>query len=420
VKLTSGNNSSSLGGRFCVILAHFSDKLKGTPTRYLPFMLLISNRKRFFFLFGLIGAALLGSTFAFTHQLEAVMKDQAQEANTLTVLTQGHRLMEDLEMAETGQRGYLLTSSDTYLNPYFKGVDDANATLTLLRDTIKHDPRSVVLIDRIDSTKDLKFIELEHTIILNKDGNPKAALNVVEDNSGVLYMKQLRGDVGELMAIWRSYQIIAVAEEHVRVILSMIAFLCLAFLVVGILAWSLWIQRAAYEEIEAHVEHLDHQTTHDPLTSLYNRRKLLSDIDALSEANAHPVGLIYIDIDGFKSVNDTMGHLEGDRLLKKLASSFATVVRSTDTLARIGGDEFVFLIPNYQDDTQLIEIAKRIIKNVEALSKAEYKGLIDASIGIATYSSRVQSIHDLLGAADGAMYKSKRSGRGRYNFSEKL
>jgi diguanylate cyclase len=383
-------------------------------------MLLISNTKRFILFFTLILTALILSTVAFAKQFTSVVEDQAAEEHTIQVLAQGHRLMEDLEMAETGQRGYLLTNKDDYLTPYFKGVDDASDAVNKLRSAVSDDKQSVEMVDQIARNKDLKLIELERTIILSRDGKQQEAVSVVQTDVGQNYMSDLRADIQALMNTWRNYRAKAVEDERKRTLFSIIALMFIGFAIVAVLVWSIWTQSNAYDEMKAHVEHLDHQATRDPLTDLYNRRKLLADIDMLSETHAHPVGLIYIDIDGFKAVNDSMGHDAGDRLLKKLAKSFNSITRETDTLARIGGDEFVFLIPNYQDDKQLIEISKRIIRNVEALSKSDYRSMINASVGIATYSSRVQSIHDLLGAADGAMYKSKRSGRGHYHFSEKL
>jgi diguanylate cyclase (GGDEF)-like protein len=381
-------------------------------------MLLISNRFRFFCLLGLILLALLTSTLVFAQQFDMVVKDRAKEEHTISVLAQGHRLLEDLEMAETGQRGFLLTGNERYLKPYFLGMQDANAAITALRTAVKDDQQTLQIVDDIDREKDLKLVELERTIILKKDGRDKDAIGVVKTDLGQNYMDDIRADVNLLMVQWRKLRTDAYTDAQRRITFTLIAFAGMGFVIITILAWSIWTQRNAYEEIQAHVEHLDHQATHDPLTDLYNRRKLLSDLDGLADLTDTTVGLIYIDIDGFKSVNDKMGHEVGDQLLRKLANAFKKITRSSDTLARIGGDEFVFLIPDYQNDEMLIEIAKRIIKSVEVISKAEYNGLVNASLGIATYQSRVSSVHDLLTAADGAMYKSKRSGRGRYHFSD--
>lgn len=347
-----------------------------------------------------------------------VLKDRAKEEHTISVLAQGHRLMEDLEMAETGQRGYLLTGNERYLKPYFMGIQDANDAITALRAAVKDDKQTLDIVDDIDREKDLKLVELDRTIILKKDGREKDAISVVKTDIGQNYMDDIRTDINMLMTTWRKMRTDANTDASRRVYFTLIAFGAMGFVIIAILAWSIWTQRNAYEEIQAHVEHLDHQATHDPLTDLFNRRKLLSDLDGLADLTDTTVGLIYIDIDGFKSVNDQMGHDVGDQLLRKLAVEFKKITRSSDTLARIGGDEFVFLIPDYQNDDMLIEISKRIIKSVEIISKAEYNGLVNASLGIATYQSRVSSVYELLKAADGAMYKSKRSGRGQFNFSD--
>jgi diguanylate cyclase len=162
---------------------------------------------------------------------------------------------------------------------------------------------------------------------------------------------------------------------------------------------SLWLLRAANE---------------DKLTGLCNRR-LFTDRLHSSLDGAHPGRsriLIYLDLDGFKPVNDLLGHDAGDAVLREVARRLNRMVRSGDTVARLGGDEFAILMA----ETATIENAEALAQRVLAAFNEpyDYEGQtisIGTSIGIATGSHDANS---LMRSADGAMYRAKRAGRGRY------
>jgi diguanylate cyclase len=122
---------------------------------------------------------------------------------------------------------------------------------------------------------------------------------------------------------------------------------------------------------------LDQQATQDALTGLPNRRRLLTAIyafGALTEPGFRRIALLYLDIDGFKSVNDTLGHSAGDALLRRLAESLRAATRQNDVLGRVGGDEFVLLAPDCGDGGKLRELAERLVSCVRAVGENEYGG----------------------------------------------
>jgi diguanylate cyclase (GGDEF)-like protein len=195
----------------------------------------------------------------------------------------------------------------------------------------------------------------------------------------------------------------------------------ISLLVCCLLLYTLFIQRRAFARVRADAVTLDHAATHDVLTDLPNRRKLLSAIDAcinLVPQLNQKIAVFYLDIDGFKGINDSLGHAAGDRLLCKVSEALRTVVRQGDMLARVGGDEFVLLALDGGDDSQLAEIAMRLIACVQAVGEKEFASRlpIGASVGIATYPDRVGSFGELLDVADAAMYAAKRSGPSAYSF----
>jgi len=162
---------------------------------------------------------------------------------------------------------------------------------------------------------------------------------------------------------------------------------------------------------------LTRMALYDSLTGLPNRMLLSDRLDhALhaSQRNPHITALLFIDLDGFKRVNDAHGHAVGDRLLQQVAHKLMTCVRSTDTVSRHGGDEFVILLPDVHSAEDAAVCARKIISAMNQpfeIGGRDY--VIGASIGIATQQSSRDDAAALLKCADVAMYHAKSAGRNR-------
>ncbi|SFC70036.1 GGDEF domain-containing protein [Tropicimonas isoalkanivorans] len=158
----------------------------------------------------------------------------------------------------------------------------------------------------------------------------------------------------------------------------------------------------------------EEQAFTDTLTGLKNRRAMNHVLMQLRSARI-PFGLLHVDLDYFKQVNDTYGHAAGDEVLQSVARVLVSETRREDTVARAGGDEFVLILRDLADVSQLHEIAHRIISSLER--PIPYNGKmcrISASVGLTTSEIRPgASIDQLLEDVDGALYASKRAGRGR-------
>jgi diguanylate cyclase (GGDEF)-like protein/PAS domain S-box-containing protein len=160
-------------------------------------------------------------------------------------------------------------------------------------------------------------------------------------------------------------------------------------------------------------EQLIHQAFHDPLTGLANRalfRDRVSHALALAQRRGNPVTVLFLDLDDFKTVNDSLGHGEGDRLLIAAAERFLACARSADTVARLGGDEFAILIEGADGREGLPERLAAAMSHPFSLSGNQVR--VTASIGVATASGDDRA-DDLLRNADMAMYAAKRHGKGR-------
>lgn len=159
---------------------------------------------------------------------------------------------------------------------------------------------------------------------------------------------------------------------------------------------------------------------HDSLTGLKNRRgfeTLLSVALAHAQRSNEPLAVMLLDLDDFKSINDTLGHDAGDAMLTVIAQRMASVMRQGDHLCRLGGDEFVVLMSNYECEDQVALVADRLLHSLrEPIQVATIEKTLTASIGIATLNPTVGETVDLLKCADIAMYQAKQAGRDQCRF----
>lgn len=173
-------------------------------------------------------------------------------------------------------------------------------------------------------------------------------------------------------------------------------------------------------ERKHHQEHLERQAHFDPLTRLPNRA-LLPDRLAQAMARAcseqHGLAVCFLDLDGFKAVNDTHGHEAGDELLVIVAQRLQAHIRTGDTAARLGGDEFVVLLCDLRDLHECEQMAQRLLRAIcEPMVVEGHTVQVGASMGIALYPQHGSQAEQLLRLADQAMYQAKQSGRNRCIF----
>jgi diguanylate cyclase (GGDEF)-like protein/PAS domain S-box-containing protein len=165
---------------------------------------------------------------------------------------------------------------------------------------------------------------------------------------------------------------------------------------------------------------LEFQAKHDTLTGLANRnllRERLTQAIAGAERNGTPIWVVFVDLDRFKFVNDTLGHEAGDVLLKVLAGRLQSAARETDTVARLGGDEFVLVLPEHTEDGTGLAVLQRIMDAVaQPLLIHEHEFFLTCSIGVATYPTDGSTAESLTKHADIAMYRAKEMGRNTFQF----
>ena len=199
---------------------------------------------------------------------------------------------------------------------------------------------------------------------------------------------------------------------NLRVELAIVALLVIASVMVTILGYKRERARRRFQE------QLAHQAAHDGLTGLYNRSVLherLGQALARGRRRGAGIGVLYIDLDKFKPVNDDRGHGVGDAVLVEVADRLRHIIRSEDTLARMGGDEFVIVMEDLSEPSSLQPVAERIVAEIARPVVVKHiEVTVGASVGISYSRNGQDQVEPLLRDADLAMYRAKDAGKGGF------
>lgn len=267
-----------------------------------------------------------------------------------------------------------------------------------------------------------------------------AELNRLFDNG----VPMVEGPVADRWGVWVSALVtepapraghtpvvlgVDVDARHWRNVLIEAALLPLAGTFGFLLLTGLFVRARArtlaeHERLKASEEQLYAQAHHDSLTGLPNQR-LLADRMQQTLAHAHRMetraAILFLDLDRFKNVNDSLGHAMGDALLRTVADRLRAMVREDDTVARLGGDEFVILLPEVRHDDEPRHVAEKIINELaRPVAIGDQSVSIGVSVGIAFYPDDALDAPGWLACADRAMYAAKDSGRNTFQFADPL
>ena len=165
------------------------------------------------------------------------------------------------------------------------------------------------------------------------------------------------------------------------------------------------------EERQLAEDQIRHLIYYDTLTELFNRKKMMEDLEKLLTAKNEKFAILFIDLDYFKSANDRFGHEAGDYILKMVALRLRNIIHSTDTINRIGGDEFIIIQRNLKDSGDAVKTAQAVIEVLKpSFTYKEHQITIGASIGISLFPEDGADADMLINKADFAMYEVKRKG----------
>jgi diguanylate cyclase (GGDEF)-like protein len=323
--------------------------------------------------------------------------------------------------AESGQRGYLLTGREEHLRPYVRALEEIGGEIVEAREALAEEPEALQLFWKVDALVRFKVAELQHTIERKQDSEFEPVLHVAGTYAGVQGMDALRARIEQIQKLLRAKVKAELARAAERSSLTLIGALLTGIIVASlavaaylVIAWDLRARRQLASRIEE-------QANRDSLTQLANRRSFKESLElALAEArrDGSHVGLLFVDLDGFKTVNDQHGHDTGDGVLVEIARRFAQSMRESDLLGRLGGDEFALMAPRARDGHELAQLAQRLLRSLIDPNQPKLsEHSIGASIGIALFPADASDLQELMAAADAAMYEAKRAGKNRIAFA---
>ena len=209
-------------------------------------------------------------------------------------------------------------------------------------------------------------------------------------------------------------------NTFVDLVVVLLATSVVAWLMASDMHAALDAVHAQNEQMAATQQRMEIMATHDALTGLPNRslaRDRFEQAAAAAHRSGHNVAMLYLDLDNFKNVNDTLGHSSGDALLKQVSERLSSLLRTADTFARLGGDEFLLLVPEIDDGASVAEIANKVVTGLmapfEVIGMEIFAG---CSLGITLFPADGADFDSLLKKADIAMYRAKEAGRNGFRF----
>jgi diguanylate cyclase (GGDEF)-like protein len=321
-----------------------------------------------------------------------------------------------------GEQNYIITGSERDLGPYRSGAVEIEAELIYLAGKQGENAALSQRLSELDAVA-RQFIASERRIVdARKEQGFAAAQAMIRAHLGDDVQEKLLGISHQILVSSRRLLDNLEADQVVygdkvrRLILALIS--SSAF----ILVFLYGTLRRLNREQRASQARIAHQATHDSLTDLFNRPAVMEHIslklaDSDSEAALGGFALLLLDLDGFKEINDSMGHDAGDLLLKEVARRTRTVLRTADYISRLGGDEFLIVIPQVSDQETAELVAEKLIQSIaEPYQLGAHRAAVTASIGMSMFPRDARDRETLMKCADIALYEAKNAGRNRAMF----
>ena len=364
-------------------------------------------RRLMVFLFAVSALVSVAQTCAY-HLTVSDYKKTVEEADRVFDRARyARRLTQYLAEAESGQRGYLLTGNPAYRAPYAQALEQIESTLTNLR--LRQPPERSGDIAQIEAAIAVKRDDLQLTLDRYDREGPEAALQRIRTDQGRLAMEGIKATLERLIAedLAQLNQLRARVEQKNTAIARDWNYLT-GSLLFGLIAGAVALWRTS-RRIGDMAEVLEYEARHDSLTGLPNRSFFLETLRyllALARRERQVILLAFLDLDGFKAINDHLGHEIGDLALIDVATALRRALRESDVAARLGGDEFVVILPATSDGSA---VCARIEAAIRAITRPEFgPWRLETSIGLAAFPVVGETGEALFSAADARMFANKR------------
>ena len=376
------------------------------------------------FLAGLVAAAavLVGNTLISYHAMDSMVATSGSVENDLQSLERLKRIRASLDVLESEHRSYILSGSAAHL----RQAQDELSGIKLMLDELGR------LVDHASGTQGIQ--SLEELIVMAIERYRKiaeihgargesAALKEVRSSTNARLLDRIYMRLADLTKTEETALLQRTAQVRDNFGVSKVTTYVASSFNIGLLCFVFYLVYREVRERKQAENALRFLATHDPLTGLANRLLFSERFEtAIGEASASQerLAVLFIDLDRFKNINDTLGHEAGDRLLKEVGARLAACTNGIGMLARQGGDEFVVLIGKLENQNTLSGLCDGILAEVTKpmiLDGGEFH--VTASIGISVFPVHGEDSQTLLKHADIAMYRAKELGKNTYQFYTK-
>ncbi len=371
-------------------------------------------------LIGILACVIVGLGILAIHKDSSALAAQERLTHDDAVVAATMRILSDLQNAETGQRGYLITGDSSYLDPYAAGIGNVYQDIRRLKKLLPGTPVNRSLIHHILLMTAAKLRELRKTIKLRDGRGFKAAAYLVDDNQGKKDMDALRRLLSGIRAHYRGKlkSEIAIARGRLKSTETLSIIFAGTLLVLLVIAWlniraKLRWKRRLTRSISARRYQM-------PVTGLPNH-ELLMDwlVYHLNWARREggKVTLLLLDLDGFENIAGTHGDTAADAVLREAALRFRTTARSDDLVVHLGRDRFAVVMTNVAQESDMAEMGHRMIDTMSLpVVLDEVTVSVGISVGISIFPEDGKNPHQLLDAAIDAAVRAKAQGRHRVAF----
>ena len=344
------------------------------------------------------------------HTREVIQKLQEMKINLLEL--------------ETSERGYLITGRDALLERNEKARGKLEKQNDDLAQLISDNPVQVGRTAEMRPLFSQRFESGKRLVTLRDDYGLGAAqpmivggIDQAQSNKIVSVMDQMLSEEYRLLDIRRAkFKSTLDARRDLTIVSGIVIFI-----LVCALGWAI---REDLHLRAKHVKWLDEIAHNDMLTGLSNRRSFTTSATsllALAQRQERMTAVLMLDLDGFKNVNDTLGHEAGDMLLREVAQRLKQTVRNSDLVARLGGDEFVVFLPGFDSVEGVQGVAQKLLDSLcqsYVLETRQPCPPVDTSVGIAWSPDHGTDLNTLMRHADMALYEAKRAGKRQYAIYE--
>ncbi|MDB5901394.1 MAG: hypothetical protein JWM26_272 [Betaproteobacteria bacterium] len=368
--------------------------------------------------FGFCATGLLGLGFFALHLLDRSRDTDAWVLHAAVAIGKLEALHLALVQTESAGRAFLISGSAVSRLRYDRVLATIDEQLAAFKAYTADNPDQQKLIPALEQNIARRFAYMDALIGLRVGHGVQAVVKATMVGTGTREMESIRANISEMKTIETRLldeRRAAQARDDARFERALALLIVVGIALMAAMFWNMKRLWAALSHAQAAALEQAH---HDTLTGLPNRRLLHDRLRvALARANRYGdiLAVLCLDLDGFKPVNDTYGHAVGDELLRRVGERLAGLMRTEDTAARIGGDEFVVVLSRIEDVTYSERVAARIMRSLCA-PYALHGGpvAISTSIGIAVSPADGTEAADLLKAADAALYEAKKLGKARY------